>query len=61
MASTHPRDLVAIDIDTGSLLSAAEATEAADNPFMYRWVRWIDPIDVPPSPSAIPATAAART
>lgn len=44
---TSNADLVAIDSDTGRLLSQDEATAAADNPLIYKWVRWVPRIDAP--------------
>ena len=32
----------AYDIDTGRLLTDEEATTAADNPAIYRWVGWVN-------------------
>lgn len=55
MAASDPRNLVAIDIDTGRMLSDAEAIDAADNPRIHRWVRFVSPLDVP---STAPTTTA---
>lgn len=46
MIDSPKPDLVAIDIDTGKILSPEAAIEASDNPFMYRWVRWVSPVEV---------------
>ena len=57
---SRAENLVAIDADTGRLLSEVEATAAADNPLIYKWVRWVDPIDVVASASTTPAESPAR-
>lgn len=36
---------IARDRDTGRILTDEQATKAADNPLIYKWVEWIDPDD----------------
>jgi hypothetical protein len=57
MSDRNPGDLVAIDADTGRLLSEAEATAASDNPMIYKWVRWVSPLDVSTEETLSPVEA----
>lgn len=40
--------MVAIDSDTGRVLSEEEAEHAADNPHIYTWVVWREVLTIMP-------------